>query len=307
MKTEPTKYWTFFCSPAKWEIDKFLQTNLSYDDYMITDWQAPWFKPGQLGVVRVGIDKRTKEQLNGRKRLVPGVYAIIEVTGAARARGGGDQFWIDKPPSEDQRQAVDIRYLRNLLECPLFLDNLKLDPAITDKHLLGGFQAASMPLDPGTFNRIVALAGGDDYVFGNIEPEPCDSLDAIAKLEREYAEASPQVQWVISERIERGAVGAKVKSAMGFKCQICEAIGLAPIGFRKRSGEPYVEAHHVAFVSCLRPGVLVPSNIIAVCANHHRQLHYGNAELIPSTLDEFVFRIDGHEVRVRKVSAAILA
>lgn len=96
---------------------------------------------------------------------------------------------------------------------------------------------------------------------------------------------------------------AKVKEATGHRCQICKAQGADPIGFRKRSGEPYVEAHHVTFVSTLEPGSLGPSNLIAVCANNHRQLHYGNVELIRSTDLAFTLRIDDDAVRVPRMIA----
>ena len=51
------------------------------------------------------------------------------------------------------------------------------------------------------------------------------------------------------------------------------------VGFLKKSGIPYVEAHHVTLVSTGQTGVLSPSNIMTLCANHHRQIHYGRIEL----------------------------
>jgi len=59
MSVQTTGYWTFFCNPAKWAIDEFLSKNIEYDDYLVTEWQSEWFKPGQLGVVRVGVDTRS--------------------------------------------------------------------------------------------------------------------------------------------------------------------------------------------------------------------------------------------------------
>jgi hypothetical protein len=144
----------------------------------------------------------------------------------------------------------------------------------------------------------------------SLESDPaaewCDSDEAVAACEEKYADASPQVREVVSKRIERGAVGSKVKAMNGYKCLICDALGLNPIGFLKRSGEPYIEAHHVTFVSRLLPGTLGRSNIITVCANHHRQLHYGNAELLHNMDGEFVFKIDGVEVRVPKAATRAL-
>jgi hypothetical protein len=49
--TNYSGYWTFFCNPKKWEIDKFLVSGKVYDTYQITDWQKEQFQPGQLAIV----------------------------------------------------------------------------------------------------------------------------------------------------------------------------------------------------------------------------------------------------------------
>jgi hypothetical protein len=41
--------------------------------------------------------------------------------------------------------------------------------------------------------------------------------------------------------------------------------------------------------------------LITVCANHHRRLHYGNAKRRDNPDGEFLFEVDGVEVRVPKV------
>ncbi|WP_145279531.1 hypothetical protein [Tautonia plasticadhaerens] len=297
MKTEPTTYWTFFCNPRRWQIDDFLRSHRDEDDYRVIDWQATWFAPGQLGVVRVGVDTRTRGQLAGRRRLEPGIYAIVQVVDSPKLRPNStDPYWLEAPPEGGEHLAVDIRYIKNLLDRPLLLESLKSDLAVTDRFLLDGFQGASMPLDPGTFHRILDLSGTEPHAF---DAEPGDSL---ADLERRYAGASPEVKEVVSRHIERGPVAAKVKEATGYRCQVCLALGQNPFSFRKRDGEPYVEAHHVTFVSRLEPGSLGPSNIITVCADHHRQLHYGIVELAKDTAEEFVFVIDGVALRVPKIS-----
>jgi hypothetical protein len=243
----------------------------------------------------------SEQQLDGKKRLSPGIYAIVFVKGRPHEQTTVDSFWLQHPPDSSERHAVDIRYLKNLLQRPLLLEVLRSDPAVTDQYLLKGFQAASMPLDPSTFQRIIGLSGSGPELFENLEPESTETPEEIAVLERKYANAAPQVKDAVSRRIERGPVAAKVKAATGFKCQLCEAQGLNPIAFRKQGGEPYVEAHHVMSVSERMPGTLAPSNIITVCANHHRQLHYGDSELIRGSGGEFVFRIDGEVVTVPKL------
>ena len=74
----------------------------------------------------------------------------------------------------------------------------------------------------------------------------------------------------------------------GFKCQVCDALENNPIGFLKKNGEPYVEAHHVMPVSTQEIGSLSASNVMTVCANHHRQLHYGG---IAVTITEKAFEL----------------
>jgi predicted restriction endonuclease len=132
-------------------------------------------------------------------------------------------------------------------------------------------------------------------VGATIAPAP----DNIATLERKFIHASPEVKQRLSRYIERGRVGSQVKRALGFKCQICEALGRQPLGFLKTNGEPYVEAHHVMPVSERQVGSLAVSNIMVVCANHHRQMHYGgiNVEIGESTFD---FTIEERMLNIRR-------
>lgn len=117
----------------------------------------------------------------------------------------------------------------------------------------------------------------------------------LEALRQRYRDAPPKVKHRLSAAIERGGVGALVKRANGYRCQVCEALGLASLGFRKRNGVPYVEAHHVLPVSSLAPGSLGPQNVITVCANHHRQMHYGTVE-IAAQEEGFHLVLDGHSL-----------
>ncbi|MGB9150013.1 MAG: HNH endonuclease [Burkholderiales bacterium] len=103
----------------------------------------------------------------------------------------------------------------------------------------------------------------------------------------------------ISKTIERGNVGLEVKMATGFKCQLCEALGRDPLGFLKKNGERYVEAHHVMPVSKKQLGSLAASNIMTLCANHHRQIHYGGIHVVISPLT-FDLTIEGTPVKISR-------
>lgn len=130
-------------------------------------------------------------------------------------------------------------------------------------------------------------------------PIPAVTPEQLADIEAKYRSASPEAKERVSRTIERGPVGALVKKANGYRCQVCEALGLDPIGFRKSSGEPYVEAHHVMPVSRGEIGSLAASNILTACPNHHRQLHFGQVEVCITPLT-FEITLDGQRLSVRR-------
>lgn len=158
-------------------------------------------------------------------------------------------------------------------------------------------------IDETVFRSILQSGGisADDLVF----PLP-GWRDSRAKRHAStmIRVAAPIVRERISRYIERGPIGDQVKAASGYRCQICVALGLSGLGFPRIGDTPFVEAHHVIPVSSLKDDVLGPSNVIAVCPNHHRQLHFGGVIVI----DEgdhfrFEFPFDHPDVRVRKSSA----
>lgn len=59
-----------------------------------------------------------------------------------------------------------------------------------------------------------------------------------------------------------------LKQAKG-RCEYC-----GDLGFPKPNGEPYLEAHHLLALS--EDGPDTPENVVALCANHHREAHYGH-------------------------------
>jgi len=66
------------------------------DAYLITICQQEEFAPGQLGAIRVGVDRKNRQQLEGRPRLHPGVYGIVEVCSFPEKRADStDGFWLD--------------------------------------------------------------------------------------------------------------------------------------------------------------------------------------------------------------------
>ncbi len=151
-KVLPTGCWTFFCNPNKWAMDQFLLSGKTNDSFSITAWQKDWFEIGQFGVIRVGNDTRSREQLNGLERMSRGIYAIVQVTGLPEYRNAHDPYYYEE--EDKKRYHVPIRYVYSNYENPIRLDDWELEPCKEDTYLMNGFQASSMPLNSATFRVI---------------------------------------------------------------------------------------------------------------------------------------------------------
>lgn len=126
----------------------------------------------------------------------------------------------------------------------------------------------------------------------------------LVKLNEKYQNAKrTDEKERLVKTVERGNAGDWMKNYRQHTCQVCKELGMNPVGFRTKAGLCYTEAHHVDPVSA--GGSLGLENIIVVCANHHRQMHYGNVELLQTAKgnSEFIFRIDGKEIRVERFHA----
>jgi predicted RNA-binding protein with PUA-like domain len=270
-------YWAFVCNPRKWAIDRFLERGAGQrDTWGVRPSDSRHFAAGQLAVIRVGVDQRSHAERQGRPKLEAGIYALCEVECPAYpGTGANDAFWAPDAARAPGWPTVDIRYLRTYLHNPLTIAQLRKSRPGLSRSLLNGLQASSFPVSRDNFRAVLELLSEEPDALGVAAWEPPATLEALARLEDRYRSAVPEVRERISRSIERGPVGDAVKRANGFRCLVCEALGRDPIGFRKPSGEPYVEAHHVMPVAKGEIGSLRASNIITVCANHHRELHYG--------------------------------
>lgn len=141
----------------------------------------------------------------------------------------------------------------------------------------------------------------DDF-YQLVRKSNADTLKGINELENKMKSQPPEIKHRISAYIEHETIATKVKKITGYKCLVCEAFGLTPLSFLKNNGEHYIETHHVEQVSTLKKGVLSVSNLITVCANHHRQLHYGQSEIIEQTEQYFTFKIDDKTIQIRKIN-----
>jgi hypothetical protein len=87
-------YWVFVCNPKKWAIDRFLDRSIEFDSWGVRDSDQNKFAPGQLAIVRVGVDRRNNEERQGKPPLEPGIYGLCEVTSVAYpAAGAHEECW----------------------------------------------------------------------------------------------------------------------------------------------------------------------------------------------------------------------
>lgn len=290
-------FWVLVCNPQKWAIDAFLARGIEVDSWGVRPSDKDRFKPGQLAIIRVGQDRRSKAEREGRPPLEPGIYALCQVlTEPYPATGASDEFWSPGSEREPGWPTVGIRYLRTFLDKPLPIETLKAQVPHVSRQLLDGFQASTFPISGEDFRAVTALLGVSEVDLPDAANVP-GLAKSLADIEDKYRDASPEVKERQSRYIERGPVGAKVKKLNSFKCQICDALGHHPHAFLKPNGEPYVEAHHVMPVSKLEKGSLHAANIMTLCANHHRQLHFGGVE-VEITDKHFTLEVGGVRISI---------
>ena len=59
LSPDSDRYWVLVCNPKKWAIDRFLADGIREDTWGIRPSDAQFFAPGQLAIIRVGVDNRT--------------------------------------------------------------------------------------------------------------------------------------------------------------------------------------------------------------------------------------------------------
>jgi 5-methylcytosine-specific restriction endonuclease McrA len=125
-----------------------------------------------------------------------------------------------------------------------------------------------------------------------------DLRDRIRAFNETYRQVEPHKQKRISEYISRpNAITDYLKKYRNFTCQMC-----SEIGFIQKNGTRYIEAHHIIEIHELIAGSLCSDNIVVLCANCHRKLHYAEVAYEVEETDNIVIRInDEHFVIERNI------
>ena len=124
MTIPTTGYWTFFNNPKEWEVDKKLKEEGQISSYRVSH-TLEKFNPGEMGVLRVGPDKRSIKARGKKERLKAGIYAIVQILGPS-------------PDTRSTKGKRGIRYkvIQNCLNNPVLLETLKANQRFKDKYIL---------------------------------------------------------------------------------------------------------------------------------------------------------------------------
>ena len=215
-------YWVLVCNPRKWAIDRFLERGDGQrDTWGVRPSDSKHFAPGQLAIIRVGVDRRSLGERDGRPTLEAGIYALCEVESTAYAgTGASDSFWAPGAARAPGWPTIKIRYLRSYLHRPLTIAKLKEARPELPKSLLDGLQASSFPISRDDFRAVLELLGEDPETMADVVSKSPETVGELAELEERYIGAVPEVRERISRGIERGPVGDAVKKANGFRCLV---------------------------------------------------------------------------------------
>jgi len=298
------KYWLFNCNPKIWEIDEFLSSGTIYSTWKINESHKNKIKKGDLGFIRVGHDKRLKKQLNGRNKLERGIYAIVQVTHNPEIIDDkGDQYWLIEEKKNEVVWRVQIKYIMNLIDNPVLISNFDKANEIEKKTaVLNGQQTITAEVTKSDFDIILDNCKSSQNEIDLISKENLFGIDDIARLELKYKDATPKIKERVSKQIERGEIANTIKRYYNYDCLICKELGLPSKGFLKRNNEYYVETHHFFPVSTLKKGTLGIGNLMTLCANHHKEIHYGMIDSIESNELYFLIKINGKQIKIKKKS-----
>ena len=131
-----------------------------------------------------------------------------------------------------------------------------------------------------------------------------DIMATLKLLNARYAATVPDKRGRLVQRLlDRGSgVTNALKAILGATCQIC-----GWKGFRKKNEDRcFIEAHHLVQVADLQEGSLCTENIILVCPNCHREIHYGDSFSVTIQGEFLEISLSGHHTRIRRNTIQLL-
>lgn len=180
---------------------------------------------------------------------------FYNTTSSALARRIIEHVPCPMPPAEDNSKWWPVLYIGRYAtkeEAGVYVWRLReeLSRALDQIDLSGVPLYADLPADEGQL------------------PSDLDDPWDLERAARQYSREHPPVRETIVRRFDRsGKVEENAKSRANGICQLCGA----PAPFCGRDGAPYLECHHIVWLS--QGGGDTVENTVALCPNCHRKMH----------------------------------
>jgi hypothetical protein len=284
---QPTGYWMFSASPGTWDADSWTEAGDDQLAYTISVEDREFIQPGDLGVIKRTVWRNRPSE----------IVALVEILTAPTLRVAPDsRFFEDRSLARSKTWRVDLAAI--LVPEPAIAIRDQLPDRAAFKYLRTGKRRTTTAIPREAFEYVAKLAGlsAEDLLASRAGRDAA----VLAQAQKIAESLTPKVQERMSGRIERGRIGAQVKSARKHRCQICAALGKEPVAFVKKDGSPFAEAHHVMPVARLMKGSLAANNIMVLCPNHHRQAHYGRFEIEASDDACWIVIVDNKKLRIER-------
>jgi hypothetical protein len=264
MKQKRTPKVRISAFPAYWLLEKD-----SFANSQKTIWSTgERIKPGDIQIFAISTDLRDASELKEDSR-VDAVHSIWEAITPPKPQYGNAEY----PIQAEFRLLVKLDNpvpKTDLIQKDLLKNNW---PQGSKGKIFHSAEEVEKLIDILTKNnpkqRQVIFAA-----LGRGELPGTDYEDREKELFEDDPSLTNESEEVITKRIKRyKKIVDKIKVRYGNKCQVEEC----NFTFRKKNGDYYSEAHHLIPLS--EGGLQKASNIVILCANHHRMLHYANVKI----------------------------
>lgn len=229
-----------------------------------------------------------------------GVPVIIEapilIQGEAKAWGGSNAIVVVSEATNDFcviTNGVKVfnpgaLYYKNSRQIFSYLKSKRLvdiDVAINIQGIFAEEDGHSNQLvleGPG-FDEFVDLGAGLPYLN---DARILILRKEISEIDERNKKKTSTITHSEAKRYERDSKLSKLlKELRGYKCQICGYT------FETINGGHYSECHHLEALS--HKGLDVSKNMLVVCANCHRKMHYGRVRILEHNDSHIVVELDG--------------
>lgn len=212
-----------------------------------------FIEPGKLVVLNLWIE--SMEEQAGT------ISYPIRPRQLRKARSPQEATWIARKARMDE--AIQYAYKHSLPVRVVICDGKMRNPA-DEKPKSSHVQKRSLDVATWAVTKYDVATGASVITR---DAMPAGFIDQFALVDEQAGEAAKRS--VAGEAFVRSPdVRAKVLERSGGRCEWC-----SQLGFRTADGRIFLETHHVVPLS--EGGRDTVANVVAVCANHHRQAHHG--------------------------------